>query len=382
VGTEDTTFPIPGLSAALTDTNPTNGEEVLSVVIAGVPEDTRFSAGALNAQGSWVFPVEALPTLQITPPEHYSGTMDLTLQAFTFESSNGDEAVVMAPFEVQVDPVADSLLIVPEEVDINQLPSDPVGLNLNLRTVDQRGTNEPGERAPEYTQFIFENVPEGVRFVPTLGGRLIDEGGGRFVFIGTVEQTEKLHLVTGSGTVGVVRNDVAITAVTMDGDSMLDPPVIDSFPLRIRRDDTRSLNAQAPDNSDTELVGDTGNDVLVGLGGNDLLIGGVGSDLLVGGPGTDVLTGGPGADIFQWSGVDGLDTITDFNVGEDILDLSPLFVASGIPYDPQVFDVNADLELTDTVDGAVLSFRSTPLVVLREVTSSLEEMFQQGSLLV
>lgn len=76
------------------------------------------------------------------------------------------------------------------------------------------------------------------------------------------------------------------------------------------------------------LKGDQGNDALFGSVGNDSLVGGVGNDTLNGGAQTDILTGGRGADRFTF-GVPspfsedmGVDQITDFGVGSDLIVLS------------------------------------------------------------
>lgn len=66
------------------------------------------------------------------------------------------------------------------------------------------------------------------------------------------------------------------------------------------------------------LTGGRGNDLLSGKRGNDRLIGGAGNDILVGGIEADTLTGGAGADRFlHWYSKTAIDTITDFQVGED-----------------------------------------------------------------
>ncbi len=107
------------------------------------------------------------------------------------------------------------------------------------------------------------------------------------------------------------------------------------------------------------LLGGNGADELYGGGGRDVLIGGNGSDLLDGGPGPDILTGGNGPDVFVIgsahgshgggsgggghdsdhgdhhdhtetlvandvlsSGSHGMDIITDFKPGADVLDFS------------------------------------------------------------
>jgi Ca2+-binding RTX toxin-like protein len=53
-----------------------------------------------------------------------------------------------------------------------------------------------------------------------------------------------------------------------------------------------------------------------------ILNGGDGNDVLHGGAGNDLLTGGGGADRFAFSGFDGIDTITDFQPGVDMIEVS------------------------------------------------------------
>jgi hypothetical protein len=73
------------------------------------------------------------------------------------------------------------------------------------------------------------------------------------------------------------------------------------------------------------LTGRTGRDTLVGFGGNDRLNGGLGADLLVGGLGADIMTGRRGRDVFEYrSFEEGGDTITDFEVNRDRIDLKRL----------------------------------------------------------
>ncbi|MEG5187567.1 Calx-beta domain-containing protein, partial [Microcoleus sp. B4-C3] len=70
---------------------------------------------------------------------------------------------------------------------------------------------------------------------------------------------------------------------------------------------------------DDVLFGNRGADFLNGDDGNDILYGGKGDDLLNGGLGIDTLVGGRGVDNFLLSTNSGTDTITDFEVGQDLL---------------------------------------------------------------
>ncbi|MEW5964654.1 MAG: M10 family metallopeptidase [Pseudomonadota bacterium] len=93
-----------------------------------------------------------------------------------------------------------------------------------------------------------------------------------------------------------------------------------------------------------QLNGNGGSDLLIGMGGNDVLdgggegdwlsggfgidrlIGGLGNDFLIGGRGGDVLIGGEDADRFDFNNIRDsrradVDFISDFTVGEDLIDL-------------------------------------------------------------
>jgi hypothetical protein len=121
-GEEGASIPIPGLTATLVDDAVTiYGEEVLSVVMRNVPENSLFSAGSNNGDGSWTIPVDSLSTLEITPPEHYAGTMTLTFVAIALELSNGDEAESAALMAVVVTPIADDFLILAKDLTISIL---------------------------------------------------------------------------------------------------------------------------------------------------------------------------------------------------------------------------------------------------------------------
>ena len=80
--------------------------------------------------------------------------------------------------------------------------------------------------------------------------------------------------------------------------------------------------------SDT-LISSGGGDRVDGGAGNDNLDAGAGNDVLIGGLGNDVLRGGDGADVFvHRSGETGADTIMDFALGQDRIDVSALGITS------------------------------------------------------
>jgi Ca2+-binding RTX toxin-like protein len=77
-----------------------------------------------------------------------------------------------------------------------------------------------------------------------------------------------------------------------------------------------------------KITGNGADNILDGGAGADTLLGGAGHDRLIGGAGADQLTGGADADVFVFATGDAplstgaLDTITDFQVGLDQIDLS------------------------------------------------------------
>lgn len=118
------------------------------------------------------------------------------------------------------------------------------------------------------------------------------------------------------------------------------------------------------------LYGGSGNDILTGGNGNSTLYGGQGDDLVVGGTGEDVLTGdrgndtlagGAGRDRFVLGdrGDGGTDTVLDFEVGTDTIEL-----LGGLRF--------ADLTLTAVDGGSATELRTgdRAFALLRAVTPS------------
>src|SRR3546814_19760497 len=75
---------------------------------------------------------------------------------------------------------------------------------------------------------------------------------------------------------------------------------------------------------DDDLYGNGGNDRLYGGKGDDYLDGGSGYDRVHGGAGDDFLIGGSDKDLFVFGRGDGHDTIADFEIGKDAIDLRDL----------------------------------------------------------
>ncbi len=101
------------------------------------------------------------------------------------------------------------------------------------------------------------------------------------------------------------------------------------------------------------LNGSAGNDILCASKIATQISGGAGDDILIDGDGTDTLIGGAGADIFVLS-ADGVnDTIVDFQLGVDRLDLSGM----GMTYDI------SEIDITATASGAILTIHGETVTV-------------------
>ena len=127
------------------------------------------------------------------------------------------------------------------------------------------------------------------------------------------------------------------------------------------------------------LNGEDGNDTLIGGDGNDKLLGGDGNDILIGGAGNDTLTGGLGNDSYIYNAVsEQTDTITDFNITSDKLNLTSLFQNDLVGYtnNTQVQDYLMFLQSgTKTLvqidqDGLGTNSSFTTLATLNNVTAT------------
>ncbi|MBL8883016.1 MAG: type I secretion C-terminal target domain-containing protein [Hyphomicrobium sp.] len=379
-GTEDFAIAIPGLSAALADTNATNGAEVLSVKITGVPAGSRFSAGSNNGDGSWTIPVSALATLSITPPLHYSGTMALTLTAIALELSNGDEQHASATFNVIVDPRADTVEILAKNVSIGASGSEE--LDLNVRMADTTGALA-GENAEEHIRITFTSVPVGISLEAAGGGSIAHPTAGTWIFTGTQDEANAIAAQVGATASGGTFT-VSLSAVTLDGADTLATPVTDTFQLTVPQ-------VIAGTGINDPLSGGAGTQILFGLAGADTISGGNGDDRLVGGTGADTLTGGSGSDQFAYGPGDlgsGVDTITDFTsgAGGDAVDIAALLAG----FDPgtsiltdfvRVTSAAGNSTLQVDADGGANNFQD--LVVFQGVTGlDVNTMKSNGNLIV
>jgi len=100
-----------------------------------------------------------------------------------------------------------------------------------------------------------------------------------------------------------------------------------------------------------QILGGGGHDTLLGSGGHDTLSGGTGRDLIQGQKGADELTGGGGRDTFAFNRGDGSDTITDFQLGIDHIQIGRGASRLG------------QLDFEQVGDDVLVSFRNVEITV-------------------
>lgn len=96
---------------------------------------------------------------------------------------------------------------------------------------------------------------------------------------------------------------------------------------------------------------------------NNTIIGSAGADTINSFNGNDTLTGGAGSDLFVFDGTDGADTITDFDVDEDGLDVTAWASSS--------FD---DLSVSYSGGNAMVSYGANSITLLNVAENTLSDL--------
>lgn len=163
-GDEDGAISLAGLGAALIDTD--GSEQIVALQIKGVPDGFTLSAPAVNNGGGvWQVPVGTdFAKLILIPPADFSGSVDLTLSAFTLDQGLTLPLETSGSFTVSVNPVGDALIsdLVPTASGVE---GDRILLNLGLETRDTQATGGSAsnvhENGAEQVRVTIRNVPEG-----------------------------------------------------------------------------------------------------------------------------------------------------------------------------------------------------------------------------
>ncbi|MBL0567249.1 retention module-containing protein [Aeromonas veronii] len=163
-GSEDGTVNLAGFGATLIDND--GSEQIVALQIKGVPDGFTLSAPAVNNGGGvWQIPVGTdFSKLTLIPPADFSGSVDLSLSAFTLDKGLTIPLETSGSFTVTVNPVGDALIsdLVPNASGVE---GDRILLNLGLETRDTHATGGSAsnvhENGAEQVRVTIRNVPEG-----------------------------------------------------------------------------------------------------------------------------------------------------------------------------------------------------------------------------
>ena len=199
-----------------------------------------------------------------------------------------------------------------------------------------------------YGYSYYSEIQNNISFADVNGNAVLTLGSDTLTLTGV--SSADLHMDDFFGVVaGATEGDDTLTGSS--GDNVIDG---------LGGNDTLS----GGDGNDL-LRGGTGNDTVNGDAGNDTLYGDAGEDTLTGGGGDDALHGGSGRDVFVFSLGEGNDTIHDFQVGFDKINLSGLNVS----------DFNALLGYTQDVGSDAVITRSIYTLTLKNISKA---QFQQS----
>ncbi|ARI80598.1 S8 family serine peptidase [Microcystis aeruginosa] len=156
------------------------------------------------------------------------------------------------------------------------------------------------------------------------GGNFVSPTTGNIVFA-PGQTAAKIEIVTTGDSVREANETIAFTLASGSGYTIGTPGAVTTMILN----DDGVLNQQGTTGNDVIEAGTTRN--LSGRAGHDILIGSNASDMLVGGAGNDTITSGTGFDVIAYSlASEGQDTITDFNVFQDTLQVSAAGFGGGL----------------------------------------------------
>lgn len=114
------------------------------------------------------------------------------------------------------------------------------------------------------------------------------------------------------------------------------------------------------ESGDDYLWGGPGNDRLLGGNEDDYIWGGEGDDLLEGSAGNDILTGNNGIDTFVLNAGKGVDVITDFELGLDVLEFYGGISSQQLAVSQ--IDTNTVIEFPNETFGILTGINSSELI--------------------
>jgi len=369
-GVEDTAVTL-DVAASLSDTD---GSEILSVVISGVPAGAALSAGTDNGDGSWTLTADELDGLTVTPPTDFFGTFDLNVLASTQDGTTTSS--VSDSITVEVSDVIDIVRTGTENSEriLGGDDGEAVyagGGNDRVYTGGGNDLADGGDGRDDLRGGDGDDVVSGGAGNDSLRGDAgADElrggdGNDRMYVDGddtVIEGGDGIDRIDVQGTGGVSIGPGASieTAIGNVGDDSFDGSDLTTRATFYGRDGDDALTGGT---ASDRLYGDGGADTLSGNAGRDDMRGGDGNDVIDGGTGNDTLRGDAGADELRGGDgndrmyVDGDDTVIEGGDGIDRIDVQGtdgVSIGPGASIETAVGNVG-----DDSFDGSDLTTRAT-----------------------
>ncbi|MBL0577100.1 retention module-containing protein [Aeromonas caviae] len=256
-GQEDGSVSLGGLGASLIDND--GSEQIVGLQIKGVPDGFTLSAPAVNNGGGvWQVPVGTdFSKLTLIPPADFSGTVDLTLSAFTLDKGLTLPLETSAGFTVTVNPVGDAVITDMQE-QASGTEGDVITLNLGVETRDTHATGGNAgnvhENGPEQVRVTLEGVPDGaeIRLPSGVSGTVVDLGGGRWQVTTDGGKLDAVDLVTHDANGAMA---IKVTAQSLDNGALgpevngtihLDVSPVNDAPVNVLPDDPQVAQEDEP----------------------------------------------------------------------------------------------------------------------------------------
>ncbi|WP_324033982.1 type I secretion C-terminal target domain-containing protein [Aeromonas caviae] len=256
-GQEDGSVSLGGLGASLIDND--GSEQIVGLQIKGVPDGFTLSAPAVNNGGGvWQVPVGTdFSKLTLIPPADFSGTVELTLSAFTLDKGLTLPLETSAGFTVTVNPVGDAVITDMQE-QASGTEGDVITLNLGVETRDTQATGGNAgnvhENGPEQVRVTLEGVPDGaeIRLPSGVSGTVVDLGGGRWQVTTDGGKLDAVELVTNDANGAMA---IKVTAQSLDNGALgpevngtihLDVSPVNDAPVNVLPDDPQVAQEDEP----------------------------------------------------------------------------------------------------------------------------------------
>ncbi|EJG1532691.1 retention module-containing protein [Vibrio parahaemolyticus] len=279
-----------------------------------------------------------------------SSAISLTVTAddngIYYENSTGTSLQATETFDINVTPVADKPTLA-FDANFNYIQRITASQSASFQGVALVGIIAALTDLDEVLALEVTGVPRGATLTSDATTSSISFDSATSTWTVPADEIDTLHI----DNVRQGDHDITLTVVSTEsnGDQAFSDPIDISINVTSNNRDI-DVSSETEDNL---LLGSDRGISLIGGAGDDRIIGGDGDDILIGGLGSDILTGGGGNDIFKWTQdtVDegAVDTITDFTLNEDTIDLKDVIADLNDPMagiDELLAHIQADYDAT------------------------------------